>query len=46
VTAAKAFNLQAIDLVCIDFKNAAVLQAEALEGKQFGFTGKVRNRWA
>ncbi|KAJ3217521.1 hypothetical protein HDU67_007772 [Dinochytrium kinnereticum] len=40
VTVAKAFGLQAIDLVCVDFKNADVLAEECQEGRTFGFTGK------
>ena len=38
--AAKAFGLDSIDLVCIDFKDDDVLFKEALEGSQMGFTGK------
>ncbi|KAJ3108163.1 histone deacetylase [Phlyctochytrium planicorne] len=40
VTAAKAFGLQAIDLVCVDFKREEVLVEECTEGRTFGFTGK------
>lgn len=44
VTAASAFGLQAIDLVCIDYKNLDALREEAREGREMGFTGKVRTR--
>lgn len=40
VNAAKSFGLQAIDLVCIDYKNLNQLEKECLNGKSFGFTGK------
>jgi len=40
VTAAKAFKLQAIDLVYIDYKDLAGLERQSLEGAGFGFTGK------
>eukprot|EP00088_Acartia_fossae_P051628 TRINITY_DN5800_c0_g1_i10.p1 TRINITY_DN5800_c0_g1~~TRINITY_DN5800_c0_g1_i10.p1 ORF type:complete len:336 (-),score=36.40 TRINITY_DN5800_c0_g1_i10:136-1143(-) len=40
VTAAKAFKLQAIDLVYIDYKDLDGLERQSLEGAQFGFTGK------
>ena len=33
VTAAKAFGLNAIDLVCIDYKNEATLKEECEEGR-------------
>ncbi|KAJ1961979.1 hypothetical protein GGI12_002935 [Dipsacomyces acuminosporus] len=39
-TAAHAFKLQAIDMVCMDFKNTEVLKDECTEGAQMGFTGK------
>jgi citrate lyase subunit beta-like protein len=42
VTAAKAYRLQAIDLVCIDYKNIEKLKAECIDGRDLGFTGKVR----
>ena len=37
---AKAFGLDAIDLVCIDYKNECALVEEATEGFHMGFTGK------
>lgn len=37
---AKAFGLDAIDLVCIDFKDNEILFEEAEQGSQMGFTGK------
>lgn len=40
VTHAAAFNLQAIDMVFVDFRNLEGLQAEARQGAQFGFSGK------
>ncbi|RUS31775.1 hypothetical protein BC938DRAFT_477106 [Jimgerdemannia flammicorona] len=40
VTAASAFGLQAIDLVCLDFQNQAILEEECREGREFGFMGK------
>ncbi|WWC69775.1 uncharacterized protein I206_103718 [Kwoniella pini CBS 10737] len=40
VTTAKAFGLQAIDLVCVNYKDPKVLQEESEEGKRLGFDGK------
>ena len=40
VTVAKAFGLQAIDLVHIDYKNLESLQEYSEEGARMGFTGK------
>ncbi|ORX82894.1 beta subunit of citrate lyase [Basidiobolus meristosporus CBS 931.73] len=40
VTTAKAYNLQAIDLVCVDYENEKILQEECDEGREMGFTGK------
>jgi citrate lyase subunit beta-like protein len=40
VVHAAAFNLQAIDLVFIDFKDEAGLREEAMQGVQMGFAGK------
>lgn len=42
VTTAKAFGLQAIDLVCVNYKDKEVLREESEEGKRLGFDGKVR----
>ncbi|ORX67958.1 citrate lyase subunit beta [Linderina pennispora] len=39
-TAAHAFRKQAIDMVCMDFRDMAVLGDECSEGAQMGFTGK------
>lgn len=39
-TIAKAYGLQAIDMVCIDFKDVANLQDESLEGRNLGYDGK------
>ncbi|MCO5565855.1 hypothetical protein L7F22_019530 [Adiantum nelumboides] len=39
-TIAKAYDLQAIDMVCIDYKDLEYLQEEAQEGRSFGFDGK------
>lgn len=40
VVHAKAFGLQAIDMVYINFKDPEGLRAQAEEGAMFGFTGK------
>ncbi len=40
VAHAKAFNLQAIDIVRINYKDMEGLQREAAEGAEMGFTGK------
>jgi len=40
VAHAHAYNLQAIDLVCQDYKDDDILREECQEGKEFGFTGK------
>ncbi len=40
VTACAAFNLQAIDIVAIDFKDIEALRAEAEFGARLGFVGK------
>eukprot|EP00429_Kryptoperidinium_foliaceum_P011197 CAMPEP_0176002646 /NCGR_PEP_ID=MMETSP0120_2-20121206/756_1 /TAXON_ID=160619 /ORGANISM="Kryptoperidinium foliaceum, Strain CCMP 1326" /LENGTH=351 /DNA_ID=CAMNT_0017335245 /DNA_START=34 /DNA_END=1090 /DNA_ORIENTATION=+ len=40
VTVAKAYGLQAIDMVHIDFRNLEDLQRECQEGREMGFTGK------
>jgi citrate lyase beta subunit len=40
VTHAAAYNLQAIDMVYIDFKDQVGLEAEAVHGMQMGFSGK------
>ena len=37
----KAFGLQAIDLVYIDYKDVEGLRRQAREGALMGFTGKV-----
>ena len=37
---AKAYDLDVIDLVCIQFRDENVLTEECLEGSQMGFTGK------
>lgn len=37
---AVAFQLQSIDMVCLDYKNTDILLKEALEGRQMGYTGK------
>lgn len=41
VTTAKAFGLQAIDLVYIDYKDVEGLRQQAREGALMGFTGKA-----
>nr|XP_002740813.1 PREDICTED: citrate lyase subunit beta-like protein, mitochondrial-like [Saccoglossus kowalevskii] len=40
VTTAKAYRLQAIDLVHIDFKDSEGLKRQSLEGARMGYTGK------
>lgn len=40
VLVAKAFGLQAIDLVHIDYKDTEALKEQALEGARMGYTGK------
>ncbi|XP_063699127.1 citramalyl-CoA lyase, mitochondrial-like [Culicoides brevitarsis] len=40
VTVAKAFDLQAIDMVYTDYTNLEGLKAQAKEGAKFGYTGK------
>lgn len=40
VTTAKAFGLQAIDLVCVNYKDKEVLREESEEGRRLGFDGK------
>ena len=40
VTVAKAFGLQAIDMVHIDFKDLEGLQAQSENSAKMGFTGK------
>lgn len=41
VVTSKAFGLQAIDLVYIDYKDVEGLRQQAREGALMGFTGKV-----
>lgn len=40
VTVAKAYGLQAIDMVHIDFRNLEDLEKECQQGREMGFTGK------
>ncbi|KAF7299116.1 HpcH-HpaI domain-containing protein [Mycena indigotica] len=40
VIAAKAFGLNAIDMVCVNYKDHEYLEDECREGRQLGFTGK------
>ncbi|KAF7297776.1 HpcH-HpaI domain-containing protein [Mycena kentingensis (nom. inval.)] len=40
VIAAKAFKLDAIDMVCVNYKDSAYLEEECKDGRQLGFTGK------
>lgn len=42
VTTAKAFGLQAIDLVCVNYNDKEVLREESEEGRRLGFDGKVK----
>ncbi|KAF8349257.1 P-loop containing nucleoside triphosphate hydrolase protein [Amanita rubescens] len=41
VIAAKAFGLEAIDMVCINYKDFVILEDECKDGRQLGFTGKL-----
>jgi len=43
VIAARAFELGAIDMVCVDFRDLKILEEECLDGRQLGFSGKVIN---
>ncbi|KAH8929607.1 beta subunit of citrate lyase [Atractiella rhizophila] len=40
LTHARAFGLQALDLVCVNYKDTEVLQKECKEGKELGYDGK------
>ncbi|KAJ7729648.1 Pyruvate/Phosphoenolpyruvate kinase-like domain-containing protein [Mycena maculata] len=40
VIAAKAFGLEAIDMVCVNYKDIPYLEDECRDGRQLGFTGK------
>ncbi|KAJ6584766.1 Pyruvate/Phosphoenolpyruvate kinase-like domain-containing protein [Mycena capillaripes] len=40
VIAAKAFGLEAIDMVCVNYKDLDYLRDECRDGRQLGFTGK------
>ncbi|WWC61474.1 uncharacterized protein I303_104058 [Kwoniella dejecticola CBS 10117] len=40
VTVAKAFGLQALDLVCVNYKDPQALREESEEGRRLGFDGK------
>jgi len=40
VIAAKAFGLDAIDMVCVNYKDLAYLKNECQDGRQLGFDGK------
>ncbi|KAJ7043912.1 Pyruvate/Phosphoenolpyruvate kinase-like domain-containing protein [Mycena alexandri] len=40
VITAKAFGLEAIDMVCVNYKDPDFLQDECRDGRQLGFTGK------
>lgn len=42
VVTTKAFGLQAIDLVYIDYKDVEGLRRQAREGSLMGFTGRVQ----
>ena len=39
---ARAYGMEAIDMVCLQYKDAALLKAECLDGFNLGFTGKVQ----
>ncbi|KAF8158260.1 citrate lyase beta subunit [Crassisporium funariophilum] len=38
--AAKAFGLESIDMVCVNYKDRQTLVDECIDGRQLGFTGK------
>ncbi|KAG8854304.1 hypothetical protein FRB96_007709 [Tulasnella sp. 330] len=40
VNAAKAWGIQAIDMVCVDYKDLAYLTEECEDGRRLGFDGK------
>ncbi|KAJ2935135.1 hypothetical protein H1R20_g1969, partial [Candolleomyces eurysporus] len=40
VIAAKAFGLDVVDMVCIQYKDKDYLRDECIDGRQLGFTGK------
>ncbi|KAL4251854.1 Pyruvate kinase-like domain superfamily protein [Abortiporus biennis] len=40
VLMAKAFRLQAIDMVCVNYKDLDYLKQECQDGRELGFTGK------
>ncbi|KIK80992.1 hypothetical protein PAXRUDRAFT_157166 [Paxillus rubicundulus Ve08.2h10] len=40
VIAAKAFGLEAIDMVCVNYKDPRYLHEECEDGRRLGFTGK------
>ncbi|KAK7048200.1 HpcH-HpaI domain-containing protein [Favolaschia claudopus] len=40
VIAAKAFGLEAIDMVCVNYKDLEYLEEECMDGRRLGFTGK------
>jgi citrate lyase subunit beta-like protein len=42
VNTAKAYGLQAMDLVCVSYKDPQILEEECIEGKELGFDSKVR----
>lgn len=37
---AKAYGLQSIDMVCIDYKDRGYLEEECRDGHELGFDGK------
>ncbi|KAJ7644283.1 citrate lyase beta subunit [Roridomyces roridus] len=40
VIAAKTFGLEAIDMVCVNYKDTQYLEEECKDGRRLGFTGK------
>ncbi|TFK40681.1 Pyruvate/Phosphoenolpyruvate kinase-like domain-containing protein [Crucibulum laeve] len=40
VIAAKAFGLDAVDMVCVNYRDLEDLRDECVDGRQLGFTGK------
>lgn len=41
VLGARAYGLEAIDMVCVNYKDEAYLKEECEDGRRLGFTGKV-----
>ncbi|KAG8773716.1 hypothetical protein FRC12_002348 [Ceratobasidium sp. 428] len=42
-TAAKAFGLKCIDMVCVNYKEEDILREECEEARRLGYDGKVKS---